>query len=201
MAGTPPFQAQGIGLAVRSALHRHWGLFLAEGAILVLLGILALLAPAMASIAATVLFGWILLISGIVGLISTIRARQTPGFSWSLISALTGIIAGALLLGWPVAGVLSLTAVLIAFLVVEGVVSILYAMEHRRGLSGRWGWMLASGIIDLCLAAIIVAGLPATALWALGAILGVNLIFGGWALIAMALHARSAGQGIGTSMP
>ena len=56
-------------------------------------------------------------------------------------------------------GVLSLTLVLIVFFVIEGVASIMFALEHKRELSGRWGWMLASGIIDLILATIIFAGL------------------------------------------
>jgi uncharacterized membrane protein HdeD (DUF308 family) len=67
----------------------------------------------------------------------------------------------------------------------------MYALEHRRQLTGRWGWMLASGIVDIILAIIILAGLPGTALWALGLLLGINMIFGGTSLIAMALHARS----------
>ena len=192
MATIPPVGSGLLGTAVRTTVHRHWGLFLTEGIVLVVLGVLAVLLPVMASIATTVVFGWVLLLSGIMGLIATLRARHAPGFVWSLISALTGIAAGVLLLVWPLQGALSLTAVLIAFLVIEGVVSIFYALEHRRGLSGRWGWMLASGIVDLCLAAIILSGLPATALWALGVIVGVNLVFGGWALIAMALHARDA---------
>jgi len=95
------------------------------------------------------------------------------------------------LLAWPVAGVLSLTLVLIVFFVVEGFASIMYALEHRRELSGRWEWMLASGIIDLILAAIILAGLPGTAAWAIGLIVGINMLFGGSSLIAMALHGRA----------
>ena len=59
-------------------------------------------------------------------------------------------------------------------------------------LSGRWGWMLVSGIIDLILAAIIWGGLPGTAEWALGLLVGINMVFGGSAMIAMALHARTA---------
>jgi uncharacterized membrane protein HdeD (DUF308 family) len=97
------------------------------------------------------------------------------------------------LLARPVVGVLSLTAVLIAFLFLEGIVSILYALDHRRGLSGRWGWMLASGVLDIVLGAILLAGLPGSALWALGIIIGINMIFGGWALILMALAAKPAG--------
>jgi uncharacterized membrane protein HdeD (DUF308 family) len=174
------------------AVRRHWVLFLCEGIALVILGLLAVLAPMIASVAATVFFGWILLLSGVVGLISTLRARQAPGFAWSLLSALVGIVAGVLLLAWPLLGTLSLTAVLIAFLLLEGGVSIMYALEHKSALSGRWGWMLASGMVDVFLGLLLFIGLPGTALWALGLLVGINLLFGGWALILMALHARPA---------
>ena len=155
------------------------------------LQILAILVPAVASLAATIFFGWILLISGLVGLFATFRARHAPGFGWSLFSAITGILAGAVLLSMPVQGALSLTAVLIAFLFVEGIVSILYALDHRKGATGRWGWMLTSGIIDLFLAFVIFAGLPGSLAWALGLIVGVNMVFGGASMIGMALAARS----------
>jgi uncharacterized membrane protein HdeD (DUF308 family) len=79
---------------------------------------------------------------------------------------------------------------LIAFFIVEGAVSIMFALDHKRELSGQWGWMLVSGIIDLALAMMIFAGLPSTAAWALGLLVGINMIFGGAAMIAMALHAR-----------
>jgi uncharacterized membrane protein HdeD (DUF308 family) len=180
--------------SLAAAVQRHWALFLFEGIALVILGILAVLAPVVASVAATVFFGWILLLSGIIGLITTLRARRAPGFGWALLSALLGIVAGGLLLWWPLQGTLSLTAVLIAFLLIEGVASIMYALEHRSGLSGRWGWMLGSGILDLILGAVLLLGLPGTALWALGLLVGINLLFGGWALILMALHARAAGR-------
>ena len=184
-------EAREIRSAVSVAIHRHWGLFLLEGILLIVLGTLAVLVPAVASVAATIVFGWILLVSGVIGLIATLRARHAPGFGWSLLSAIVGIAAGLILLAMPVEGTLSLTAVLIAFLFAEGVVSILYALEHRKGSSGRWGWMLASGILDVVLALILLAGLPGTAVWALGLLIGINMIFGGWALVWMALHARS----------
>jgi uncharacterized membrane protein HdeD (DUF308 family) len=181
-----------VRIDLSGAVRRHWVLFLSEGIALVILGMLAIMAPAIASVAATVFFGWILLLSGVVGLIATLRSRAAPGFGWSLLSALVGIVAGVLLLGWPLSGVLSLTAVLIAFLLVEGGVSIMYALEHRSAPSGRWGWMLASGILDVVLGLLLLAGLPGTALWALGLVVGINMLFGGWALILMGLHARPA---------
>ncbi|MGA8967374.1 MAG: DUF308 domain-containing protein, partial [Pseudolabrys sp.] len=144
------------------------------------------------TLAVTILFGWLFLVSGIVGLVTTFWMRHAPGFWWSLLSAALGIIVGAMLLASPVTGALSLTLVLIAFFLIEGAVSIMFALDHRRELSGQWGWMLMSGIIDLILAAMIFAGLPSTAAWAVGLLVGINMIFGGTALIAMALHARKA---------
>jgi len=182
--------AERMGRALAGAIHEHWGLFLAEGIILVILGIAAIALPPIATLAFTIIIGWVFLISGVVGLFTTFWARHVPGFWWSLISAIIGIAAGVVLLLWPITGTLSLTLVLIAFFVVEGIVSIMYAIEHRNQLTGRWGWMLVSGIIDLILAGIIFAGLPGTAVWALGLLVGINMLFGGAALIAMALAAR-----------
>ncbi len=158
---------------------------------LLVLGILAIVVPPIATIAVEILIGWLLLVSGIVGLIATFRMRAAPGFGWSLLSAVIGIAAGIVLLLWPLSGALSLTLILTVFLTLEGVASILYALEHKRELSGRWGVMLFSGLVDLVLAAMIFAGLPATAAWAIGLLIGINLVFGGCALIAMALHARN----------
>jgi uncharacterized membrane protein HdeD (DUF308 family) len=177
--------------AVANSLHAHWRLFLTEGIVLFILGLLAIVVPPIATIAVEVLIGWLLLLSGIVGLISTLRMRSAPGFWWSLLSAVIGIVAGIVLLRWPLSGAVSLTLILTVFLVLEGIISILYAFEHKRELSGRWGVMLFSGIVDLCLAGIIFAGLPGTAAWAIGLLVGINLVFGGSALIAMALHARN----------
>jgi uncharacterized membrane protein HdeD (DUF308 family) len=134
--------------------------------------------------------GWLLLISGVAGLYTSYMLRQAPGFWWSLLSAVLGIAAGIVLLYWPLSGAVSLTLVLIWFFIVEGAVTIMFALDHRRELSGRWGWMLASGLVDLGLSAMILAGLPATAAWAIGLLVGINMVFGGSALIAMALNAR-----------
>jgi uncharacterized membrane protein HdeD (DUF308 family) len=116
--------------------------------------------------------------------------RRAPGFWWSLFSALIGTAAGIVLLRWPLNGALSLTLILTVFLAIEGIVSIMFALDHRRELSGRWGMMLLSGIVDLILASFIFSGLPGTASWAIGLLVGINLVFGGSAVVAMALHAR-----------
>jgi uncharacterized membrane protein HdeD (DUF308 family) len=175
-----------------TSLSAHWKLFLTEGIVLVILGLAAMMLPLVATIAIAIVVGWIFLLSGIAGLLSTFRMRSAPGFWWSLISGILGVVAGIVLLRWPLSGAFSLTLILTLFLMLEGVVSIMFALEHKRELSGRWGVMLVSGVVDLILAAMIYAGLPGTAAWAIGLLVGINMVFGGLALIAMASHARKA---------
>ena len=74
---------------------------------------------------------------------------------------------------------ISLTLVLGVFFVMEGVASIMYGLEHRRELTGRWGWMIAAGILDLVISGMIITGLPGSAEWAIGLLVGINLVFGG----------------------
>jgi uncharacterized membrane protein HdeD (DUF308 family) len=183
------------------AVHQHSTLFLVEGIVLIVLGVLAILVPAIATLAAELLVGWLLLIAGVVGLFTTFWAKPAPGFWWSLISAIISIVAGVLLLIWPRTGIVSLTLVLIAFFLIEGISSIMYALQHKSELSGRWGWMLASGIITLVLAVLIWAGLPSTAVWAIGLLLGIDLVFGGAALVGIALAARKQGGGTPSQAP
>jgi len=174
-----------------STVQEHWVLFLLEGIALVILGLAAIIVPVIATLAVAILIGWLFLISGGIGLATTLYMRGAPGFWWALISALIGIAAGIVLLLYPVSGALSLTLVLIAFFVVEGIASIMYALDHRNQLTGRWGWMLASGVVDLILAVIIFIGLPGTAEWAVGLLVGINLLFGGTAMMGIAVAARS----------
>jgi uncharacterized membrane protein HdeD (DUF308 family) len=172
-------------------MHQHWLKFVIEGVVLLVLGMLAIVVPPLATLGITIFIGWLLLVSGVVGLFMTFATRGLPGFWWSLVSGLLGVVAGLVLLAWPVSGAVSLTLVLTAFFIVEGVASIMYALDHKRQLSGRWGLMLLSGVIDLVLAAVILAGLPGTALWALGVLVGINMVFGGISLIGLGLAARS----------
>ncbi|MGO4684810.1 HdeD family acid-resistance protein [Hyphomicrobium sp. 2TAF46] len=178
-------------MELASSLQAHWKLYLFEGIVLIILGIAAILIPQIATLTVELFIGWLLLFSGIAGLFTTFSIRPMPGFWWSLFSALIGIAAGLMLLFWPISGVISLTLVLIAFFILEGIASILFALEHRAELPGSWWAMLLSGIVDLVLAGLIFFGLPSSAGWAIGLLVGINLIFGGCALSAMALQARN----------
>src|ERR1700735_58421 len=94
---------------MRAAVREHWKPFLFEGILLVILGLAAMIAPLIASLAFTIFLGWMFLISGIAGLAMTFWARQMPGFWGSLLSAVLAIGAGLVLLAKPAQGVLTLT--------------------------------------------------------------------------------------------
>lgn len=175
-----------------AAVREHWKAFLFEGVLLAILGLAAMIVPPLASLAVTIFLGWMFLISGIAGLFVTFWARQMPGFWWSLISAALAVLAGLVLLARPMQGVLTLTIVVGAYFLAEGVATIMYALEHRRELSGRWSWLLVAGLMDLLISFLIIAGLPGSAEWAIGLLVGINLLFGGATLIGMALAARNA---------
>ena len=188
---------------VTRSVHDYWMVFLFEGVVLVALGLLAIVIPSIASSAATPFLGWLFIASGVIGLVTTFWARHIPGFWWSLVSALLGILVGTVLIahrshdlygglmGWPLEAVGPLRMVLVLFFLIEGGASIMFAFEHRRQFSGRWAWMLASGVLDIGLASIIIFDLPGTSAWTMGLLIGINMIVGGASLIAMGLHARS----------
>ncbi len=173
------------------SIRQHWRVFLIEGIVLVLLGIGAILAPVIASIAVAIFLGWLFLIGGVVGGLTALSRPKAPGFWWAILSAIITIIAGFLLIGWPVGGVLSLTVVLAAYLVIDGFASMAFALSHRGHMSRGWPWLVVNGIVDLAMAGIILWLLPLAALWALGLIIGIDFIFGGSSLIGMAIAAKA----------
>jgi uncharacterized membrane protein HdeD (DUF308 family) len=177
---------------VSARVRAHWKAFLIEGILLAILGLAAMIVPPLASLAVTIFLGWMFLISGIAGLALTFWARGMPGFWWSLLSAVLAIGAGIILLAQPVQGTLTLTIVVGVYFVAEGVATVMYALEHRRELTDRWSWLLIAGIVDIVIAGIIISGLPGSALWAIGLLAGINLLFGGATLIGMALAARNS---------
>jgi uncharacterized membrane protein HdeD (DUF308 family) len=179
-----------LQLKLQTAVRRHWKALLIEGVLLLILGLAAIIIPSVASIAVTVLLGGLFLIGGLVELALLMWTQRTPGFWWSLLSAVLAAGIGIVMLARPVQGTLTLTLLLSAYFAAEGVVTIMYALLHRREPATRWGWLIASGILDLVVGGLIIAALPGSALWAIGLLVGIDLVFGGFALIRMALAGR-----------
>jgi uncharacterized membrane protein HdeD (DUF308 family) len=174
-------------------IHVHWKLFLAQGILMMVLGLLAVAEPNIATIAVAIFVGWLFFIGGIFRAASVWHSRHAPGFTWSMLTAILSIVLGLILILRPLPGVLTLTMVLVAFFIVEGIASILGAIQHRDHLRS-WGWVLFSGIVDLLLAYLIWAGWPSSADWAIGLLVGINMLFFGLSLVMTALAARVMGD-------
>lgn len=166
----------------REAMRRHRKWYMVEGVILMLLGAAAVLLPQVATLATTLLVGWLFVLGGAVRLWATMSRRETPGFWLSLVTAVFAIILGLVLVAQPLAGALTLTMVLVALFIIQGVMSLAVAFQFRRLFAGNWAFMVLSGVVDILLAAIILSGWPGTAAWAIGLIVGINLFFVGLAL-------------------
>jgi uncharacterized membrane protein HdeD (DUF308 family) len=157
---------------------------------MVILGVLALAAPVAATIVVGVYIGWLFLISGIVGLVALFSAKHIPAFLWNLVTAALSVVVGVMLIWRPVEGAFSITMVLTAFFIAEGIFQMVASIAYRDVIGTSWGWMLVSGISDLVLAAVIILAWPISASWALGLLVGVNLITSGAAIVMAAIAGR-----------
>ena len=175
---------------IRKSVSLHWHLFVAQGVVMTILGILAIIWPEISTVAVDLYVGWLFLLSGAVGVIALFFAPTVSSFLWALLTTALSLLVGVLLVWHPVEGAVSLTLVLVAFFVVEGVFQTVLSFSYRNVFPESWGWMLASGITDLILVAIIMKGWPASASWALGVVVGANLVTSGIATIMVALAAR-----------
>lgn len=185
---------------VKDALSARWGLLMFQGVALIVLGVLAIAAPMLATIAVEIYFGWLFLIAGVVGLVAMFHADDIAAFLWTLVTAALSLATGILLLYHPISGTVTLTLALTAFFIAEGVFQVVSSLAYRKALPSTWGWLLASGVADLVLAAIIVSGWPLSATWVLGLLAGVNLLTTGWATVMAASAARDVGKRIDYSI-
>lgn len=178
--------------AIGDALRAHWRMFLFQGVVMLVLGVLAVIAPVSATFAVDVFIGWLFLISGATGLVAMFSANDLPAFLWTMLTAALSITIGVLLIWKPSAGAASLTILLTVFFIAEGMFQIAASIAYRTVIPGSWGWMVFSGVADFILAAVILLGWPGSATWALGLLVGVNLITSGTAIVFTAIEGRNA---------
>jgi uncharacterized membrane protein HdeD (DUF308 family) len=183
--------AGGTPRSLNETLHTYSVLFVVQGIIMMVLGLAAIIWPQISTLAVDIYAGWLFLLSGAIGLVMMFAAADAPHPLWAVLTAALSLFVGVLLLWRPVEGAISLTLVLVAFFIAEGIFQIATAIRYRNLYGVSWGWMLVSGIADILLAAIIISGWPGTASWALGLIVGINLITSGLAITMVACAGRS----------
>jgi uncharacterized membrane protein HdeD (DUF308 family) len=188
MSMTVDTAAEVMRESMRETVKRHSTWHLVQSALMILAGVLALIFPAISSVALVFYLGWLLIISGVLQAISLIDAHNVPHFWIQLLSAVLFVVVGMLFLRNPDAGLLSLTLLLIVFFMVEGFSKVIFSLTIRP--FPNWGWVLASGIVGILLSFFLLARTPVTALWLLGVLLGIQLISEGAALGNLAWRAR-----------
>jgi uncharacterized membrane protein HdeD (DUF308 family) len=176
--------------ASAASRHRVGPWFIAEGVLLIVLGVVAAALPGIAGVAAAVVFGWVLILAGLFGLTSLIGSREHAHLLWSIVSGVVALVVGALIVWAPLVGAVTLALFIAAYLLIDGLALAGLAWDQRGRGAGRWLWLMVAGVIDVLLALLIVAFGPLSDAVLLGFVIGVDLIVAGIALAGMGLAAR-----------
>jgi uncharacterized membrane protein HdeD (DUF308 family) len=177
----------GLHLVGFNELKRNWGWFLALGICLILLGTVALGSSVFFTLASVVLFGWLLLVGGILEAVHAFWRKQWSGFFIDLLTGILYVVVGFMVVANPGATAITLTLLIALFLMFGGVFRIVTAIiltYHHRA------WLLLHGVINLLLGIAIWHQWPLSGLWVIGLFIGIDMIFNGWSLVMLALTAR-----------
>lgn len=166
-------------------IQKNRGIFLFESVVFILMGVTAIAVPSLFTYSIELLIGGLLLVGGIVQSYRCIKAGMLTKNIGAVISALASLLLGLLLLLYPITGIIALTLLIALFFFIEGIAQ-LYVGFSLRELRGS-SWLLFSGIISLLLAALIWSGLPGSAAWVIGLLLGINLLFFGFSQLFLVL--------------
>ena len=169
-------------------LRRRWGWFLALGIFLIVVGVLAIQRPEVATLTVVEVIGFLLVFGAGAEIVSSFWARRWGGFFLHLLTSLLYLFVGAVILERPGLGAAGYTLMLAVFFVASGLFRIVFALSQR--FSG-WGWTLLSGVVTLALGVLIWRDLPEAAFWVIGTFVGIDLLFVGWSWVMLGLAVRS----------
>lgn len=166
----------------------HWFFILLEGIIFLILGMFAISQPFFTTLSVEFFLGVLLVAVGLAQIIRGVTNRRDTRLLTTLVGGIIALIAGGLLLAYPVTGALTLTLLVAVFFILDGIAKIVNALQFRpvRG----WGWLLFSGVISLVLAGLIFSGWPSTAGWVIGLYVGIYLLFLGISLIMLSIYLK-----------
>lgn len=171
------------------SIQLGWGWLMFYGIILLCVGGMVIVSPLFVAMALEILIGWLLIITGIFTIISCFGSRNAGGFFFRLLNGIVAIIFGWLILSHILATTVALCVLLAAFLIVGGIFKIVASIQLRQYVN--WGWLLLSGILALALG-IIWMKWPLSAAWVIGLFIGIDMLFGGWAMIMLSLSLKKA---------
>ena len=170
---------------VREGLARSWKGLMTVGVIAIVIGCIAILIPAVASVGTAIFIGWILLIAGAFLVAAAFGAHSVGSLLLRMLWAVLTVVVGLWLILEPHNGTLTLTFVLGVYFLFMGVTRITVAFIGRGQPNA--GWVGLSGVCGLLIGILVLAKFPSSADWAIGLLVGIDLIFAGWTLTSVAL--------------
>jgi uncharacterized membrane protein HdeD (DUF308 family) len=171
-----------------ASFRRHSWLFLVLGLVCILVGLLAIGAPHVATLKSVAVIGWLLLITGVTEVFHAVMVRNLRGFALHLLSAALYLVVGLFVLEDPDRAAGVLTLLLAASFLVGGLLRILFSLVERFP---AWPWVVLNGAVDLFLGVLIWRGWPESGLWVIGLFVGIELLLHGWSLVVLALTVRA----------
>jgi len=169
---------------LRSVVRERRGWFIGIGVVMIVLGLVCAAMPALGTLAAETVLAYVLFVAGVVTGLKAFSVPDWGGRVGQLLLAILYIVVAVLLLSQPVAGAQTLTVIVAAYFLADGAIRLYIAFRVRHG--GQWFWPLLAALCSLALGVIIVASYPFSATWVLGLLAGINFLFIGTALLAVA---------------
>jgi uncharacterized membrane protein HdeD (DUF308 family) len=169
------------------SIRSSWTWIVALGIALIVLGVILLGSPVIATLATVTVLGCLILVGCVVEAIGAFWCQEWSGFFFALLSGVLGVVVGLMLLMNPIQGGITLTILLASFLFVSGIFKAITAVAHRFG---AWGWLLLSGVVDIVIGVLIWGELPISGLTIIGLLVGISMIFRGvtWLMVGLRLR-------------
>lgn len=175
-----------------SLLGRLPKVLLWAGAIMLGLGVAALLMPVLTSLVVSLVIGWFLFLAGVIAVAGAFSLRGTGLFPWQLAGGLLPLVAGALLIVFPEQGVIALTLLLAVIFLVTGLAQLSFALWARP--AAGWGWGAVSAVVSIALGGYILLFLPEASEVVLGLLVGLDFVSTGLAMLLIGLATRPGGR-------
>jgi len=174
------------------ALRAEWYWFLVLGVLMIIGGTAAVAHSALAGVVVTAFIGVLMIVAGAAQIVGSFWAGKWAGFLITMLGGIVYLIVGGMLLKQPLAGEAALTLVVGAFFLASGIFRSVAAMTLKMN---HWGWVLLNGVVTALLGLLVLAEWPATALFAIGLFVGIDMIFNGWFYVMLAFGIRSLPHG------
>jgi uncharacterized membrane protein HdeD (DUF308 family) len=167
---------------------KNSGLLIFLGVMTVIFGLVAVASPLITGVAVAVFVGFLLLASGVARIIHALKSRQWGTGFWGTVIGILGVAAGLLMIFRPLVGLVTMTLLIAAYFLIDGLCEIIAAFKIKPDQG--WGWVLFNGVIAVVLGLMIWRQWPVSGAWAIGLLVGIHILMTGWSMIILGTGAR-----------